>query len=67
MFLCRQPTSAFFHAAAKCPQIKLGVEYHLVDRDEADQETEFQHDRHAATDAPGQDAPPLPEYCAPGT
>jgi hypothetical protein len=54
-----------FHAAGQHPKMKLGVEYEPIDRDEADRETEFKHDRCAETDAPaGKDAPP-PEYRAP--
>jgi hypothetical protein len=54
-----------FHAAAQHPKMKLGVEYEAIDRDEGDREAKFRHDQCAATDAPGQDALPLPEYCAP--
>ena len=54
-----------FHAAGQHPKMKLGVEYEVIDRDEGDREATLQHDRHVATDVPGEDAPPLPEYRAP--
>ena len=55
-----------FHAAGQHPKMKLGVEYEVIDRDEADREAKRKHDRCAETDAPGvKDEPPLPEYRAP--
>jgi hypothetical protein len=55
-----------FHAAGQHPKMKLGVEYEVIDRDEADREANPKHDRWAETDGTGgKDAPPLPEYRAP--
>ncbi|MFH1269329.1 MAG: hypothetical protein ABIK89_26675 [Planctomycetota bacterium] len=55
-----------FHAAAQHPKMKLGVEYEVIDRDEADKGAVLKQEHSEEGDAPHrEDSPPLPEYRAP--
>jgi hypothetical protein len=55
-----------FHAAAQHPRMKLGVEYEVIDRDEADREAILKHEHCLEGDVPHrEDSPPLPEFRAP--